>query len=404
MSRARIARQLSAASARRLAGAPRSFHLVVACCRWPRDEARKVAIRQAAAQGVDWPSALRIAVRHRVTGFLHDGLNHAGVAPPPAIAATLAARARQIALRELRQAQETARLVTLLRDAGVAAIVLKGAPLQALTYRDAGVKQSIDIDLLVAEDCALRAAESLEAAGYRRDPPGEALTAAQQRTLLATSREWVFRRNDRVVELQWRLSYNRRLLQDAQAWPTQTIAIGAGVVETYGNAPLFVYLCVHGAQHSWSRLKWLADANALLAVQMLDAEALYAQAARAGAGRCALQALLLRARLFDAELPASLRARAEAQIGAALLEHIALDALLRGEAAAEHDTRPLHLLRTAVALLLIGDGWAFLGEEIRRYLISPSDVIAAPLPPRLRFLYILLRAPLWLWRRLFPRR
>lgn len=63
---------------------------------------------------------------------------------------------------------------------------------------------------------------------------------------------------------------------------------GLGTLNVLRREDEFAYLCVHGAGHSWSRLKWLADLNARLAgleAQRIAGLYRYAEARGAGCAR-----------------------------------------------------------------------------------------------------------------------
>lgn len=156
------------------------------------------------------------------------------------------------------------------------------------------------------------------------------------------------------------------------------------------------YLCVHGAYHRWSRLKWLADLNAMLTATGADVAQLYRHAQKVGAGLCAGQALLLCRRLFDLPLPAAIAAELEADKRAARLADIALRAMTELQVANAS-------LRAVSAGLytqfLFGRGWRFFAAQCRAASVGLLDIMTLPLPPRLQWLYPVLRPPLWLWRR-----
>lgn len=69
------------------------------------------------------------------------------------------------------------------------------------------------------------------------------------------------------VEIHWRLVDNSYFFPEISALsPTRIVTIPAGAgLRTLDDNDLFAYLRVHGATHGWSRLKWLADAAALMA-------------------------------------------------------------------------------------------------------------------------------------------
>ena len=156
------------------------------------------------------------------------------------------------------------------------------------------------------------------------------------------------------------------------------------------------YLCVHGAYHHWSRLKWLADLNALLTTTAADVTRLYRHAQKIGAGLCAGQALLLCRSLFDLPLPAGVMAELEANPRVSRLASIALRAMTEPAAA----NKPVRAVTAGLyTQFLFGRGGRFFAAQCRAASVGMLDVMTLPLPPWLHWLYPVLRPPLWLWRR-----
>jgi len=388
----------AARAARLLAAAPPEFWLCAACSRSISDPERLPAVRAAAA-GVDWDAALRFIARHRIWGRAAEALRAAGVTPPPRAAKRLEARVASMTRRNLALAAETARLQQALTGAGIDALFVKGATLEALVYGDYALKHSLDIDLLVASADALRAGALFESFGYEARPALTNIDPARFALIFASMREWEFHDARGIVaQLHWRLAYNDRLAARFDLGAArQKIDVAGAAVDTLRREELFSYLCVHGAQHSWSRLKWLADLAAVLAMGQgdpQDAEKLLAAAERLGAGRCAAQAFLLAERLLGVAPPSGL---AQRRMGLAetALECLALRAMLAGGAT---DIRPSAIAST-LALTLLGEGTGFLASELRRQAISAPDVALVPLPRRFAWLYVVLRLPLWALRR-----
>jgi hypothetical protein len=395
----------------RLSGVPRAsaplgdgfsaeFLLAAACCRWPAAAARDAAVAAAAVQVRDWDGFLRIVERHRVVGLVHDALRAAGVMAPAAVAAKLAARCKAIAQRNRLLLDELSRLKHGLDAAGIGFLVLKGAPLAQLAYGAATCKQTRDIDLLVAPDDAKAAFEVLKGQGFAPLPPAVGISDTQFDALLRYGREIGVARpgSNLPVELQWRAADNATLLAGVDAAsPAQEVALAEGlVVRTLAADDLFAYLCVHGAHHRWSRLKWLADLSAMLVATAADVTRLYRHAQQLGAGLCAGPALLLCRRLFDLPLPAAIAAELEADRSVARLASIALAAMTEPVVA----DRPLGAVSRGIyTQFLFGRGWRFFAAQCRVASASILDVMTLPLPARLHWLYPLLRPPLWLWRR-----
>jgi hypothetical protein len=379
------------------------FLLTAACCRWPQSASRDAAVRSAAANIGDWNEFLRIVKRQRVAGIIHDALLSAGVDCPATITSEIAERARRVSRRNLNFLAETVRLQRALEAAGIAVLTLKGVALAQLAYGSLAVKDTRDIDLLIAPDRVDAALVVLDHEGYALSFPAERLTEAQRRAVFRYAREvqLVRRGGKSRVELQWRAAINPLLLTGVDAHSaTQDVPLGDGIsIRTLAPDDLFAYLCVHGAQHAWSRLKWLADLNALVSANGTDIAALYRHAQRIGAGICAAQALLLCHRLLDLTLPAGLLGEIERDRRSAKLVDIALRTMADPHAEAETPRGFVGKLRVTRAQFLLGRGLTFFATEWRTASVRILDLVDLPLPPVLHFLYPALRLPLWFWRR-----
>jgi hypothetical protein len=180
---------------------------------------------------------------------------------------------------------------------------------------------------------------------------------------------------------------------------------GAAGLRTLGNEDLFAYLCMHGALHCWNRLKWLADINALLARTPEDGvEHLVRAAELRGAGRAAMQALLLCQRLLGMALPARLTATLSKSATTRRLAATALTVIATGRGEQDPHTVRFGTTRGSLSTFLLSRSWRYRLAELNIHLTNPTDVLTVPLPERLRFLYPLLRLPLWAWRHSTKRR
>jgi len=110
------------------------FLLAAACSGWPPSDRRSEAIREAARGPLDWDRFLRVAIRHRVVGLVHDGLTRAGPSVPPGVAQAIGAQAAALVRKNLALAAEGVRLQRLFAEANVPVVFIKGAPLAMLAY------------------------------------------------------------------------------------------------------------------------------------------------------------------------------------------------------------------------------------------------------------------------------
>lgn len=293
------------------------FALMAACCRPPRDVERLEAVRDAAARDVDWAHFLRLAYRHRVEPIVLDGLRSAGVELPPE-GRPLADRAISGTAYRLALIAETLRLTDLFEAAGIPMLCIKGAPLEMLAYGRVGIKQSRDIDILVDEQDLFRAEDLLAELGYHNVHPGPEASGrirtdpSQRRAFLRADLETVWQNGKIIVEVHWRLTSSRFLLQGVGVTQSrQSVELLPGrAVPTLAQPELFAYLALHGAYSGWFRLKWLADFVALVTdASEDDLDRWLDRAASLRVGRCAAQALLIGNRLLGLKLPPRLATR-----------------------------------------------------------------------------------------------
>jgi hypothetical protein len=379
------------------------FTLAAACCR-PPGGARTAAVHATAAGPVDWRRFERVLTRHRIEGLANAALGEAGVAGDAALAGFLASAGREIAIGGLRLAAETTRVQSALDKAGVVNLVLKGATLDALAWGAVGLKRAWDIDLLVEPTEARRARQVLQGAGYAlREPDAPDDAAFDAWAALAKECVFVHRTSGLVVELHWRLVDASGLLPGLSARSAaQSVRLSDTLeLRTLAAEPLFAYLCVHGASHAWSRLKWLADLGALWARGDDAARtALYRGACALGAGNCPATAVLLCERLLGVAPPETIAPKIQANSKARSLAALAIDAMTHGGGETEIADRPLFQERILLSSFRFADGWRYRWAEWTRQAVSIDDRLRFPLPARLAFLYAPMRAPLWIWRRI----
>lgn len=354
------------------------FGLVAACCRWPTDVA---AIRAAAsAAPIDWPAAVRVSRRHRVIGFFRVGLMAAGIAVPLRIEELYAPMMR----RNLLQYGEAVRLTALLGDAGIPVALLKGVVLAELAYGGQGVKHTIDNDLLVAPRDVPATFSILHEAGYRviglpdNDNPRPASLID-----LINECQFLHPASGAILDLHWRLhAYKQVLGEPDVATETRVVMVEGKPLPTLTDEALMLYLAIHGTRHSWARLKWLADFNALLGrMDDSDVAALRALARRGGVAPCVDSALIQCERLLGARVPAdvyrSRRARTLVRLS---------DGLIFGPD--QHIASGRYARRWLLSTLVMNTRLRTAGSIFWHLWVSPIDMLTMPLPRPLHPLYL----------------
>lgn len=345
---------------------------------------------------------MRIAARHRVSGLVAQGLREAKIALPEEIGTALTRAENRIALSNVRAAAESHRLMTALAADGINALLLKGVTLNMLAYGGLWLKESRDIDVLVAPDAFLAASRTLAAAGYARFTPAPSLDDAAAQAWIVGYKEsaWLHRSEGHLVELHIRLADNKTLIPGiGLASPRQRVDLGGGKsVETLAEGELLAYLFLHGSTHGWARLKWLADVNAMLATRSPDAiDEIYRCALSHGAGRGAAQGLLLCERLLGLDLGDGLKAELEADSRTRYMVRVAIDLIAGRFVETELDDSRFGTVHLNISHFFLQPGLRAKAEVLAQKLSTPFGATEAQSgSPLMRGV---LRIPLWAWRR-----
>ena len=380
---------------------PPEFRLVAACCRWPASAARDAAVREAAAGEIDWETFLKVVARHRVEGLVHEALKSLGDAVPETVRKALAGWAASIVRENLAFAAEARRLTAAFDTAGFSYFFIKGVALNMLAYGTLGVKRASDLDVVIDPADYPAAVRMFMADGAVCQFPHEGATFEQVMRWTEGNKHSIWFHFGVRVELHSALVDNPRMLPGLSAHSeTQMVTLGAGIsVPTLARDGLFTYLCVHGATHAWSRLKWLADVAALVAgEEKAGLERLYRAAEALGGGRSAGSALLLAEELLGLALPPALEAELRRSRPVGFLVKVARDAMVRGGPTAELDETVLGTAGVHLSHLRMVGGAGYKWSEIRRKIGSLRRETDGPV--WVRAVAPVWAGPRWLWRRI----
>jgi len=283
------------------------LRFVAACCRWPDDELRRARVSAFAEDVGDWERVAALTGAHRVEGLVRNAIRSASPEVPAGVAVKIEAMAEAVRGEALQAVSETLRLGRLLAERGIAYRILKGSPVAAIAYGTVTMKNSVDIDLLVPRDDVVRTAALLREAGYDQARPWRTLDETEFQSWAVVAKEACFISDRAQVDLHWDLLDQPELLTGLDAWadPMTVPLIGEAGVPTLPPAVHLAYLAGHGAMSGWSRLKWLADFAAFIAVHPQDRrERLCSEARRMTGGRPVDQGLILAEWLLGGGLPA----------------------------------------------------------------------------------------------------
>ncbi len=226
------------------------------------------------ATPLQWPLILERAYSHQVYPLLYRNLLELGFpGVPHEVQTELKSAYLANGFRNQLLAEELARLLKLLGEAGIPVIPLKGVTLAQSLFGDPAARVCSDIDILVPPGDAVRARGVILRNGYSSQFTEEFFVNHQLRTspdcpLVSETKVLTY-----LVELHWTLLYSSSKNQESmenlwsQARPHEFYG-----VRTWNLTPEweFVFLALHAASHKWSSLKWLIDIHELFESRTVD--------------------------------------------------------------------------------------------------------------------------------------
>jgi hypothetical protein len=126
-------------------------------------------------EGVDWKALIEVAVQEGLAGQVYHALRRQGLVEtggpeviPPAVVETLEHLYRNTQVINITMREDLLKVLRILTAAGHPVLVLKGAALSELVYRDVGLRPMNDLDLLVRSDDSQTVMSLLVESGYQR--------------------------------------------------------------------------------------------------------------------------------------------------------------------------------------------------------------------------------------------
>ena len=189
---------------------------------------------------------------YRLLPQLYRNLLDAGVDEPAL--AQLKGIYRHSWYQNQRLFHRSADLLRELHEAGIETLVLKGAALSVVHYRDAGSRPMEDFDVLVHRRDAARTAALLEASGWEQQN-----VAWQPETMFRVVSSVGFRHESgSEIDLHWNPLYE--VVPEEPIW-RHAVSMEIGGVATKALDPTdqLMHVCVHGLSWFPAPLRWISD-------------------------------------------------------------------------------------------------------------------------------------------------
>jgi hypothetical protein len=273
---------------------------------------------------LNWNVTVELATAHGVLNLLSARLKETGFQDIPAAArAELQDRTRTQSLFTLSLTAELFRILDEFRQAGIAAIPVKGPLVSLLAYGNPGMRNYADLDLLVRQQDILPASVLMRKLEFEADVPEQAIRAGKipgeyqftrpgSQLIVELHTEDTLRYYPRPMRINDLFARQRRVLLDGKEIPALRLE------------DEFLFDCIHGTKDFWERLVWAADIAAMVTRHPELDWAILRQAAKdAGAGRMLYVALALAESLLGVLVPAPMAEEVRKDAAArSLVRHI----------------------------------------------------------------------------------
>ncbi len=390
--------QLRTAAARPLPVIGTNARVLLVCARETLSSDQKALLEALCAQVTDWDRfvaqaefRLIVPLVYRHLSALPDGV------VPDRVLRELKDRTFQITLRNLSMIAVYHRLIReVLQPLDVPFLFFKGAGLAYRYYREPGLRQFRDIDVLIPRRHMVTVGKRLREAGYRANKhplwsTEDGLRFAQR---FVGMMDWVSPEGV-LIEMPSTLDgdWNRLPTEEVIA-QAESVEIGGIRVPVPADADFLCYLCKHHSRHHWARLHWIADLNAILAHPGFDADAVLKRARQRGFERTVEAALAIHRAVaepepwtfqFDDPFAHELFRHCLVNQEGDFEQELALRDAFPTTSIDIDETRRRHQNR-------------LLARTLRRFHPRPEDFERRPLPARWHFLYYVLRPFLYLGR------
>jgi hypothetical protein len=266
---------------------------------------------------------------------------------------------------------------------------IKGATLSEQYYGDAGLRHVMDIDCWVEQKAVEPIAHWLFKEGYFSVPDISRLNTNQLAFVQKTDHDLQFFTEKpgqpKVIELHWKL---RGPLGGFKLTPDKPM----------NEVDNFLYLCTHGTEHGWFRLKWLFDLPQIMDRVSFDWTQVRDRAVLLDCLDHLEITMMVLESFLNEPIPDEITAHLHPSTYASQLRYIH-DAIGSTSVFNDNDANRLSYLNYMNSLSRKKINWAL----ILKYMTSQNDWILLPLPSSLFFLYFPLRPFLIVWRRVFKK-
>lgn len=283
------------------------------------------------------------------------------------------------------------------------AFFLKGVGLSANYYGAVGLRHVYDIDIWVEPHAQPHVEHFIRTLGYVNENDRLEFNDTQLRYLQQGAHDAIFLPSTQgiqpIIELHWKLrdSLGNFLFDPVREYNRlESIDLGSFEIKMMNEVDQFIFLCVHGADHGWFRIKWLVDLYWVQKKSSLNWMHVQQRAKQLNALDEVVLAFAVLNSVMGVETPSEFPMKRRSWLQHNQLRYIHHLIAYKGVFC---DT-PWEKLKNALYTLTISKRFFPSAELIKRNLTNKTDWLILRLPEPFFFLYFPLRPFLWIYRKL----
>ena len=265
---------------------------------------REAAIGKILKNDINWMKVKKNALSHNVLPLLYGALKNLGESlVPQEEMSQIKSLYRNIALKNLRQAQNLHRVIELLSANGIAVIAFKGLALSIQAYGDLSLRNFCDLDLLIQTKDFHKIYDVLTSAGFRSHFP---LTNRMKRYWMVFRRDFEFIDGKNILDFHHQMTQGpRRISLKEKTWQNQcTVELLSREIPVLSPEHSLLSICIHGTKDRWRTLRVIADISHLISRHPgLNWQTLVSDAKEIGCLRMLCVGLRLSRQVCGLELP-----------------------------------------------------------------------------------------------------
>jgi hypothetical protein len=365
--------------------------LLLSCSRATIDSKHADRVKEISRNNIDWSCLLRLAERHGLMPLLFHHLNSIC---PEAVPGPILSRLKNYFNANLGYNRfltgELLRLLNLFENHGIPGIPFKGPVLASLVYGDIGLREFLDLDILIHKKDFMKVKSLLLSEGY---VSVDGLNADQDEALIRSLHDYHFKHTKTGVDIDIHWGFVPKEFSSTvnadRLWPSIQVArLGGEEIQTLTPEDLLLILCIHGYKHCWEALGWICDVAGLIQThQKMDWKGVMEEAARVDSERVLSLGLYLAKKLLNANLPDGIWQKIQSDTKVRLLawevsRHLFQD---RDKPLGIYEKSLFHIKSMSHRRDIVRYGFYFLIPPTSR------DYKILELPSSLFFLYYLLR-------------